>query len=270
VEIFNTPLKRILVNNSPLSEQPAHFKGKDAISHVAEAQAEGITASLEIHGTETPGRISAAADAARDTAVLIAILSTLLAHLKIGFSQTMLLFIIIGIGWIAWKAGRSAWLGWTRLERMHRVLAQEKWEIEHHRQQEREELTVLYAAKGFEGKLLEDVIDVLMADGDRLLKVMVEEELGLSLEAYDHPLKQSLGAFVGSVLALILCIGSYWIYPAWGALIGACTACGLGAFIAAAHARNALIPAVIWNLGLLALSFGIPYFLIDTFLPAIH
>ncbi len=90
--------------------------------------------------------------------------------------------------------GRSAWLGWSRLERLHRILAQEKWEIEHNREQEREELGVLYAAKGFEGKLLEDVLDVLMADGDRLLKVMVEEELGLTLESQVHPLKQGLGA----------------------------------------------------------------------------
>ena len=32
-----------------------------------------------------------------------------------------------------------------------------------------------------------------MADGDRLLRVMLEEELGFSLEVYDHPLKQALG-----------------------------------------------------------------------------
>jgi hypothetical protein len=59
--------------------QPDHFKGKDALHHVIEAQAEGIVSASEIHGTEIPGHLSAAGDAARETAFLLpAILMTLL------------------------------------------------------------------------------------------------------------------------------------------------------------------------------------------------
>ena len=173
---------------------------------------------------------------------------------------------VFAIGWVIWKTGRSAWLAWFRLERLHRIVAQEKWEIEHHRQQERDELKALYAAKGFEGKLLEDVMDVLMADGDRLLRIMVEE-VGLSLESQEHPLKQCIGALVGSLLAALLCLVLFYIYPTWGLLIGSVIGLGLGSAIAAQHERNKVIAAIVWNLGIGAVAFGFVYFIIDYFTP---
>jgi vacuolar iron transporter family protein len=242
---------------------PAHFKGKDAISHVAEAQARGIISAAEIHGTEIPGHLAAGADAARETALILAGFWLLLVALKVPLATISQLLLLFAGGWLLWKTGRSAWLGWSRLERLHRIVAQEKWEIEHHRDQEREELTALYAAKGFEGKLLTDVIDVLMADGDRLLRVMIEEELGLSLEAYEHPLKQALGAAVGCFTAAVLCLGGLWIYPSRGLLIAAFVVLSAAAALAAYHERNRLIPAIIWNVGLGALFLGFLYFLYD-------
>lgn len=245
----------------PDDSAPAHFKGKEAIEHVAEAQAQGIVSSAEIHGTEIPGHLSAAADSARESAVILAFFWTFLTLLAVPFLQSLLILSIFSGGWILWKAGRSAWLGWSRLERLHRVVAQEKWEIEHNRPQEREELTALYAAKGFEGKLLVDVIDVLMADGDRLLKVMVEEELGLSLESYEHPLKQSLGAAIGTFIACAVCLAGYYLYPSLGLLIGALLALGCSASLAAYREGNKIIPAVIWNIGIGMVAFGFVYFM---------
>ena len=61
------------MNKNDLPVPPSHFKGKDAIEHVAEAQAQGIIASAEIHGTELPGYISAGTDAARETAFILSI-----------------------------------------------------------------------------------------------------------------------------------------------------------------------------------------------------
>lgn len=240
----------------------AHFKGKDALNHVVEAQAEGLIDSAEIHGTETPGHLSAAADAARDTAVFLSLMWAFLA--RAGLASFGVLSIL-ALGWIFWKAGRSAWLGWFRLERLHRVLAQEKWEIEHNRQQERDELGVLYAAKGFEGKLLEDVLDVLMADGDRLLRIMAEEELGLRLQVYEHPLKQSMGAVIGGGAAAIAALLGFFIYPAWGLLVGSLAIAGVAAAMSARQAQNNIISAVVWNLGIFAFAFSSVYFLLDAF-----
>jgi len=241
------------------TEKYAHFKGKEAIEHVVEAQATGLTDSAEIHGTELPGYLSAATDAAREAAVILLFLQVL-------FPGQIKIFLVFSLGWLLWKAGRSALLGWSRLERLHRILEQERWEIEHHRQQERDELGELYAAKGFEGQLLEDVLDVLMADNDRLLRVMVEEELGLTLESQEHPLKQALGAALGTVVATALCLLGLIIYPTWGLPIASFLTVAIAAAGSAYYIRNALISAVVWNIGIAGVAYSAVYFLIDFFL----
>ena len=215
-------------------------------------RAEGTVLVSEAHGTEMPGHLAAGADAAREMGIAL-----LLASIFVPSIYPLLAF---GLGWFAWKVGRSAWLGWARLERLHRVIEQERYEIEHHRPQEREELIALYGAKGFEDKLLEDVVDVLMADQDRLLKVMLEEEMGLTLQAYEHPLKQSLGAAIGALAALITSLLFFLALPSYGMLIASSLLLTTSAVISALFEKNRVIPAVIWNLSIGALSFGVAYF----------
>jgi hypothetical protein len=242
---------------------PSHFKGKEALDHVVEAQVEGLMASTEIHGEEMPGHLSAATDAARETALLL-LLGWIILYLgHFSALQNLQILGILALAWMIWKAGRSAWLGWSRLERLHRVLKQEKWEIEHNRAQERSELADLYAAKGFEGQLLEDVLDVLMADGDRLLRVMVEEELGLSLEKTEHPLKQGLGALLGVCFGAAICLLCEFLFPTYGLPFGSFLVGGAAAAYAARQIGNQLIPAVVWTLGLFALSAGSLFFLMQ-------
>lgn len=251
-----------------MDEKQSHFKGKEAISHVIEAQTRGIIASSEIHGTEIPGHLSAFGDALRDSAIALLLLFTILTPLNLGTPLLLLLLSSFSLGWVVWKCGRSGWLAWSRLERLHRIVEQEKWEIDHNRLQEREELSALYAAKGFEGKLLEDVIDVLMSDGDRLLRVMVEEELGLALQVHEHPLKQVLGAFLGSTLSVSSILISLYLFPLWGVYALAVLLIGGASALSASQQQNAPIPAVIWTLGIGALAFSFSYFMLQFLLQA--
>lgn len=224
-----------------------HFEGKKAWAHVAERQAEGFLASKEVHGLEVPGHLNAGLDAARDMATSLLILFAL------GVSTQILSLYALGL--IIWKTGRAAWLGWGRLERLHRVLAQERWEIEHNRPQEREELVVLYGAKGFEGKLLNDVVDVLMADESRLLRVMIEEEMGLTLENTEHPLKQAMGAFIGTLISALLSLLSLPIVPI--VLIGATS--GYTAY----KSGNRPLDATVWAVAIALLATCTAYFIHD-------
>lgn len=245
------------------NDSAGHFKGKDAIDHVIEAQARGIISATEVHGIEAPGHLSAACDAARETSILLSLTWIVLKTLNLPSSHTMIILAILACGWLLWKGGRSSWLGWFRLERLHRILEQERYEIEHHRTQERDELRVLYAHKGFEGKLLEEVLDVLMADNDRLLKVMVEEELGLSLASYEHPLKQGLGAAAGVFISTMICLLLLALWSKLGMLVGSAIVIAISSGINAHLTANKRIPAIVWNLGIAALAVGAVYFLLE-------
>lgn len=242
--------------------ESSHFDGKSPLEHVAAKVAQGKLSTFEVHGTEPPGHFSAGADAARETGMILILLGSVLSPLHLPNSQVTLILLLFASAWVLWKCGRSAWLGWSRLERLHRIVKQEKWEIEHNRDQEKKELTELYAAKGFEGKLLENVVNTLMADGDRLLRVMVEEELGLKLESHEHPLKQACGAGLGTLFAtcFILLGHVFFPYPA-GLIIGAFITIALASAVSAYSEGNRLTPAILWNLGIAGVAFAWFYFL---------
>jgi hypothetical protein len=251
----------------PTKKLPLHFQGKEAIEHVIEARIKGKLASAEIHGAELPGHYSAAADAAKETAFLLLVFWTLFSELNFPSNQMRWISICFIIGWLVWKVGRSAILGYSRLERLHRLIEEERWEIEHHRPQEREELKALYAAKGFSGKLLEESIDVLMADDNRLLQIMLEEELGLSLESYEHPIKQAIGALLGTLAAsLVMSIG-FFLLPWWGAALAAGLIIAVFAAMVAHLEKNKALPAAVWNLAGAALAAGSAFFAAQLLIP---
>ncbi len=237
-----------------------HFEGKSVVEHLKQARARGALASAEIHGTEMSGHQAAAADTIKEMSLAFLILWAICASF-FPTAPTLLILILFASGWLIWKIGRSALLGWSRIERLHRVIDEERWEIEHHRAQEREELTELYRAKGLTGKLLSEVIDVLMADDNRLLHVMLEEELGLTLEAYEHPLKQALGAGLGALVTACILLLAYWTAPLWGLPIVSALLLVCAAAKSALLERNRPLPAVIWNLAVAILATGTVYFM---------
>lgn len=242
------------------SRPPLHFKGKEALEHVIEARLKGKAASAEIHGTELPGHLSAAFDAAKETAFALLLLTLLLSELPLPPSKAHLLALAFMAGFLLWKVGRSAILGWARLERLHRLIEEERWEIEHHRAQEKEELKALYAAKGFSGKLLDEAVEVLMADDNRLLQVMLEEELGLNLETVEHPLKQAAGAFLGVLGAALVFSSAIFFLPSYGAYLATFVIIGLSSAALAKLMKNKPLPSIVWNLAIATLGVGAAHF----------
>ncbi len=114
------------------------------------------------------------------------------------YTAPFLLVICIGVSLlIGISTGRSAH---TQVQYYARELERERTEIRDSFEQEREEVRVLYAAKGFSEPLLGQIVDTLCADEDRLLKVMMEEELGLFMHHVNHPLLVGALHFVAALI----------------------------------------------------------------------
>jgi hypothetical protein len=225
-----------------------HFEGKSPLEHLFEARRKGASAESERHGTEPLGFREAAFDAARESSLYLVTLFLL--------TPSLIPVALFALGLLIWKVGRSARLGWARLERLHRLIDQERWEITNNREQEREELTEMYRAKGLQGELLEECIDVLMADDNRLLHIMLEEELGLSLETHEHPLKQACGAALGVVTSAFLLGCGWWAFGFIGAVVGGALVMVTSATLSAHFEGNEAIPAAMWHLLIAATAIG--------------
>jgi vacuolar iron transporter family protein len=245
-----------------------HFQGKSAFEHLKDARLKGSVVSREIHGVEMPGYLFAGMDAVKETAVALLLITAFLTSFSLPLKELLLSLFLFSIGWIIWKVGRSAALQWSRLEKLHRMIEEERWEIQHHREQEREELVEMYSLKGFHGKLLDDVVEVLMADDNRLLSVMLEEELGLSVETHEHPILQSLGAFLGSLIASGLIIFSTFLGKELGGALTALSLVCIASYFSAHILKNKRLPLIVWELALALLSLAATYFLSRFFFSA--
>lgn len=94
-------------------------------------------------------------------------------------------------------------------------LQRERDEIRHQPEQEREEVRALYEAKGFSGAMLDQIVDTLCADEERLLKVMLEEELGIFVEQSAHPVWVGLMTGVASLAGGLIVALTAVYSPGW-------------------------------------------------------
>ena len=86
-------------------------------------------------------------------------------------------------------------------------LAREKREIKEVPDVERQEIRDIYRAKGFKGKLLEDIVKQITSKEETWLNVMMSEELGLTESKDVEPVKEAvvvgISSLIGSLIPLI-------------------------------------------------------------------
>jgi VIT1/CCC1 family predicted Fe2+/Mn2+ transporter len=84
----------------------------------------------------------------------------------------------------------------------------EYWEIENMREQEIQEVREIYAAKGLEGELLEQVVEVITSDKDIWVDTMMKEELEMAKDT-KAPFMTALATFISFNLVGIIPLLSY-------------------------------------------------------------
>lgn len=87
----------------------------------------------------------------------------------------------------------------------------EYWEVDNIPEKEREEVREIYREKGLEGELLEEVVDVLTADRDRWVDVMMKDELNMVKEDRS-PFKIGAVTFGSFLLVGLIPLAAYVFY----------------------------------------------------------
>ena len=175
------------------------------------------------------------------------------------------ILVTAGLGFSLYWGIANAVATRVRLRYLESELERERLEIRDHPEHEREEVRALYAAKGFREPLLTQITDTLCADDDRLLKVMMEEELGLFIHHINHPLLVGVWNAVGAAMGTLLlaaptCVQQpettrIWLPAGAGALMTI-----VAAINAKLTGRSAARLAATW-LSMAAVCGGVTYFL---------
>lgn len=102
----------------------------------------------------------------------------------------------------------------AELDNYRRNKKREYWEIENLNETEKEEIRAIYRRKGFEGKLLEDIVEGITADKDRWVEDMMKNELEM-LPKNKPLLRMSLVTFLSffiiGLIPLLIYVFDYFI-----------------------------------------------------------
>lgn len=117
----------------------------------------------------------------------------------------------------------------SQREILESEIKREEFEIQNMPVEERNEIENIYRAKGFEGELLEKIVEKITSNKDVWLKTMLTEELGLNLDILGNPLKGAIVMFGSFLLGGILPILPYFAVKT--GIISSTTAIGIAIII---------------------------------------
>lgn len=139
------------------------------------------------------------------------------------------------------------------VERVRRI---EEKHIEEYPEGEREEIRQIFAGKGFEGELLEQIVEVITDDRHRWVDTMVTEEFGLRIES-PSPMRAGFTTFIAFAVAGFLplipfCFG---LQDSHNVFLASALAAGV-AFFFIGMAKGHVVGRSLWKGGLEVLVIG--------------
>jgi vacuolar iron transporter family protein len=110
----------------------------------------------------------------------------------------------------------------SQLEFYQSEIQREREEIDKFPDRERDEIREIYEAKGFTGKLLDDIVRHITGDRERWSNVMMREELGFSEDSFDSPLRSAMVVGLSYLSGAAVPVVPYlFIEPSRGIVISA-------------------------------------------------
>src|ERR1700704_1356802 len=100
-------------------------------------------------------------------------------------------------------------------------MAREQNEIEAKPDDEREEIREIYAAKGFKGQLLEDVVSTITSNRETWVSTMMNEELHLQPVEQRSLLRSAVIVTVATLIGHLIPLVPFMVVPRTPAIIGA-------------------------------------------------
>jgi|YelNatPaOPRAMG01_1025707.scaffolds.fasta_scaffold00245_45 Uncharacterized membrane protein len=105
----------------------------------------------------------------------------------------------------------------SQIEYYDGEMKRERYEVEKFPEIEKQEIREIYQGKGFQGEILEKIIDHITSDKQRWVDIMMKEELGLSLDLSISPVKSAVAIGVAYALGALMPIIPYiFLQPASG------------------------------------------------------
>ena len=135
----------------------------------------------------------------------------------------------------------------------------EYWEVENMPEIERQEIYDIFKAKGFEGKLLEQVTNVICADKDRWVDTMMKEELGM-IKEQRSPFKIGAITFISFLILGLIPLIVYvidFVYPFQGNLFLITCTLTLLAFTLVGYLKSYATQTSVWKGVLETLLLGV-------------
>ncbi len=214
--------------------------GGSAVGDVA-----GIVRGERWHRVDTGGQLRAA---------IFGISDGLLSNLSLvigvaGANPSGSFIVLAGIAGLlagAFSMGAGEWISVTsQRELFERQIALEKEELESDPEEERQELALIYRAKGLGEEEARDLSTRIIADRGVALETLAREELGLNPEGLGSPWGVAVASFLsfaaGAIIPVIPWLfGSSAVYFAASVLLSALAAFGVGAGVSLFTGRNPL------------------------------
>ena len=147
---------------------------------------------------------------------------------------------------------------------------QEYWEVDNIPDKEEEEIREIFQQKGFEGPLLEQVVQVITSDRDRWVEVMMKEELEM-IEEVKSPVTVGAVTYMSFILIGIIPLLAYvwdflFAFPGdlflWSSIFTSLAFVFIG-FLKTYVTETSHIKGILETLTLGAIAAGVAYFVGD-------